>query len=573
MEHFLSFSAALGEINGLVARTPDAAQLLQQACELIVRHTGATAAYIVTLDDQSPRQPRIAAARGPDSEYIHAIEISVDPDPNHPGENGVFGHVYRKREPIVSNDTGNDARFARFYDAIPNMRVSSVAGIPIFSGNECRGSLVVATDHANHFDEIQVNLLERIQQAINASIRVDAEELSLHASIGVALYPRDGSDSEDPLRRADLALFRVKKQGGNHWGLFEKTLEQELLQRHRLREHFTRAVKDGEIVFHYQPTVDLREGKVVGAEALVRWNDPEKGLIPPSGWIHVVEENPRLISLLGRHALASAMHQLLAWHDKGEKLWVSVNIGVRHLLSREFIADLRNALSSAPELAPFLVIELTETALIRDFRRVAKVLTRIRSLRVRVALDDFGTGQASLTYLLELPTDRIKIDLSFVLNMLADVRAFGIVSAAAQGAWTLGMDAVAEGVETEEHGLRLLQMGCRYAQGFGIAPPLQPDEFQQCLANWKPPACWHREKNYPLTQEQMQLLASIIMHRTLHHAIHGNAQQRTRLKTGSADARRHFPCPLLLSRHTPQAWNTALRNIHQKLHQIENTFL
>ncbi len=413
--------------------------------------------------------------------------------------------------------------------------------------------------------------LSRLLDSLVAPFQVSGEQVAVRASIGVAIYPDDAPGAEDLLRRADLAMFRVKSAGGNGWGPFERAIEEQLWRQHQLKAQFVDALGREEIVFHYQPIVELRSGRVVGAEALVRWDDPERGLLAPGEWITGVENDPQLIARLGRRALATAMLQLRAWHGRGERLSLSVNVGVRHLLSGEFLTDLEDALANAPRLAPYLVLEVTETALIDDFRKVARILSECRGLGVRVALDDFGTGQASLTYLLELPADRLKIDHSFVLRMLSDFRAFGIVAAAAQGTRMLGMNAVAEGVETEEHGLRLLQMGCRYAQGFAIARPMPAATFARWRTGWEPPPTWRKPPERPLTQEYIQLLASLVLHRARHWAMLGTVREIREPRRALSPEVWNSYCPLMLeSRHAGADLRGAgLSGLHRQLHRLE----
>lgn len=432
-------------------------------------------------------------------------------------------------------------------------------------------ALIPSYDNASHIDRT----IERLQNIVNTSEKFKAGSLLLHTSIGIATYPDDGKRPEELLHRADVAMHRIKQQDGNSWGLFEEDLEKKILRRNKLEDRFKTALTNGDINFHYQPIVDLNEGKVVGAEALARWYESDHNLVPSGDWICVVEENPQLIALLGRRVLEVAIRQLQRWHISGEKLWISVNIGVRHLLARNFMVDLRNALSLAPELASFLIIELRETALIEYFQQVSHILNEIRSLGVQVALDDFGTGQASLTNLQKLPTDKIKLDISIVKQMLTDVQAFGIVAAAIQGAWTKGLASVAEGVETNEHVQRLKQMGCRCVQGNAISPPLPSDEFRLWQIRWKSPTSWQQSYKQVLIHSEVQLLASTIQHRARHQAIVETSKKTQILCNGMSDVRRQFPCPMPLSLSELQHAGTAskLQKVHYQLHSLENTCL
>ncbi|HYW91386.1 MAG TPA: EAL domain-containing protein [Gammaproteobacteria bacterium] len=432
------------------------------------------------------------------------------------------------------------------------------------------GDEFVAVLRMNHTKPTMDGVLSRMLATAAEPQEHGPERVSVSASIGVALYPRDGQQPEELLRRADLALSRVKSEGGDSWGVFEQSLEEQLWRRHRLRERFPQALAQGEIVFHYQPIVELKSGRVAGAEALARWQDPERGLLAPDEWIALVEDSPALIRALGRHALHSAMNQLQVWGQAGRNLSLSVNIGVRHLLCPEFCDDVEEAVAIAPALAPNLVLEVTERALIDDFGKVATVLSACDQLGLKIALDDFGTGQASLTYLLELPADQLKIDHSFVLGMLTDFRAFGIVASAAQGTRMLGMRAVGEGAESEEHGLRLLQLGCRYAQGFGIARPMPPEAFESWLRAWTPPESWTADAGRPLTRGFIPVLGSLILHRGRCATVLGERRRGGVDRTVSPEVWSAY-CPINLeAREADRALHDyGLSDAHREIHRLE----
>lgn len=356
-------------------------------------------------------------------------------------------------------------------------------------------------------------VLSTLLRAFDDTFQLGEDALEVHASLGTSTYPDDGPTAEDLMRRADLALLRAKSTGGGVAERFTSSLEEEFSKRSLLKTQLLEAIQQGEIIFHYQPVVELPGGRVVGAEALARWAHPRDGLLSPEQWITVVEENPQLIVALGRHALATAVHQLGDWHAADNYIWLAVNVGVHHLLSGSFFEDLRGVLVQVPQLAAYLVIEITETALIEDFKKVATVLARCRTLGVHIALDDFGTGQASLRYLQELPADHLKIDRVFVSQMLTNLRAFGIVRATAQVTRMLDMDTIAEGVETETHGLRLMGLGYRYAQGFAIAPPLPIPTFNEWQQQWVAPPAWGMEEMPLFDTGQTEILACLVRHR------------------------------------------------------------
>lgn len=340
-----------------------------------------------------------------------------------------------------------------------------------------------------------------------------------------------------------------------------KSLAAEFLHRHRTREEFRRGLANGEVVFHYQPRVDMCTGAVLGAEALVRWQQDQNSDRPPAEWLPVIEAEAGLSAELGRHALASVVTQLARWREKGLDLLVSVNVSARHLQMSGFLEDVRHALSRRPDLAPYISLEVPETALVEDAGRVAQVLASCRSLRLRVALDNFGTGHASLASLQTLPADVIKLDVGFVLSMPWEMRAFRMVAGTLQMTQMLGMEVVAEGVETEEHGKRLLQLGSPLAQGFAISPALPPDAFEKWLKTWRAPAAWTKERAVPIMPISHRLLAALVYHRGQEEIVFADGGTEF-----SATKGRKTCCPLQSGediRDIPKALHTLDRELHR----------
>lgn len=410
------------------------------------------------------------------------------------------------------------------------------------------------------------NVLLWIQNAVEQTGSDEHEAAKLTVSIGLSVFPGDGVTADELTRRAHLALHRVKRAGGAAWGAFEPSLELELLERHRIEERFLAALEVGQITYHFQPILDLWTEQIAAAEMLVRWVDPDSGSLPPSRWIPTIEEHVKLVLALGRHGLVCAITQLADWHAKGTRIELAVNIGAHYLRSNSFVDDLKVALRIAPELATYLVLEITETAVIEDFAQVADVLKQARALGVKVALDDFGTGHGSLTYLLELPADHLKIDLLFVQRMLSELRAFGIVSTAAQGARMLGMSSVAEGAETDEHIRRLIQIGCRYVQGYAIARPMGVAAFDEWMQQWQMPQTYHDAT--PIAPEQNQLLASLVLHRQMYQEL-----ERLRSTPRSLRPKREpLFCPLADDPKTTEAYagQGQLFTLHAALHHLES---
>lgn len=239
------------------------------------------------------------------------------------------------------------------------------------------------------------------------------------------------------------------------------------------------ALEQGQLVLHYQPIVEAERGPV-GVEALLRMNHPQQGLLTPAAFASALD-SPRLARRIGQFVFATAFRQNQSWHRQGVHLRVSVNISAHHLLDPAFLSDLQAALDAHPELPPEKVeIEVTETAPLQDFRKAQQVLLSCQQLGVRVALDDFGTGSASLTYLQKLPADSIKIDQSFVRDILHNPKDYAIISGIVTSARLLGLEVIAEGVETRDHAALLHQLQCQCFQGYAIARPMPSDQVE----NW-----------------------------------------------------------------------------------------
>ena len=326
---------------------------------------------------------------------------------------------------------------------------------------------------------------QRILAAVGEPITInDDTNLTLTASLGITLYPDDHTDAEALIRHADQAMYAAKEKGRNQFQVFDPGQHaSRRLRRERLTE-ISQALENNEFVLHFQPQVRMADCAVVGFEALIRWQHPEKGLIPPGQFLPVVE-NSHLEIPMGQWVLKEAIHQMNLWREAGQNLAVCININSAHLMDPSFEAYLKRYLQSHPEVSPGqITLEVLETTALEDTKRAGNVLSRCRELGVQVALDDFGTGFSSLTYLRTLPVDVIKIDKSFILNMLADDSDRAIVESVIFMAQRFNHVVLAEGVETMEHGRALREMGCNQVQGFGIARPMPASEVLPWLANW-----------------------------------------------------------------------------------------
>ena len=306
------------------------------------------------------------------------------------------------------------------------------------------------------------------------------------ASVGLAVHPEDGGDAETLLKNADAAMYHAKELGRNGFRAFSRELDQRRAQRLHVETALRRALRVGELALHYQPIVDIATGAVRRAEALLRWNDPERGLQLPHGFVPLAEESG-LGLVLGRWVLDAACRQLRAWRDAGiREMSVCVNLSAGQLRDAAMVADLKSILEDHGCEPGWLQLEITETSMVRDVENAGIVLARLRALGVRIAIDDFGTGFSSLSHLRHLPVDVLKVDKAFVADIDSARRGekaggAAIVSAVIGLARGLGLSVVAEGVEKQEQLDFLAREGCDAAQGHLLCVPLPAPDFERWL--------------------------------------------------------------------------------------------
>jgi len=334
-------------------------------------------------------------------------------------------------------------------------------------------------------------LLERLLEA--AAEEIEHQGLTLHcsASMGVTLYPQNEDiDADQLLRQADQAMYQAKLAGKNRFHFFDAEHDRSVRGHHESVEHIHDALTGQEFVLYYQPKANLRSGQVIGAEALIRWNHPERGILPPGLFLPVIENHPLTVEL-GDWVLDTAFAQVAAWRKHGLTLPVSVNIAAMHLQSPHFIERLRARLAAYPDVPPAaLELEVLETSALQDLGEVSQIIQQCLALGLGFAIDDFGTGYSSLTYLKRLPAPVLKIDQSFVRDMLDDPDDLAILEGVLGLARAFGRKAIAEGVETIAHGNMLLDMGCDLAQGYAIARPMPASEIPAWIENWRPDLSW-----------------------------------------------------------------------------------
>ena len=325
-----------------------------------------------------------------------------------------------------------------------------------------------------------VSAAEKIRAALEPDLFIDGLPVHVDASIGIALYPQHGEDVDTLLQHADVAMYEAKR---THSGHEIYSVEHDPYNPVRLAMvgQLRRALDEGQVLLHYQPKVDLESGMVVGAEALVRWQHPDRGLIPPADFVPMAERTG-LIKPLSRYVLDHALAQCREWRDSGLDLKISVNLSARNLLDPSLPDDVKKLLTkwSIPEA--MLELEITESTIMIDPQRAMEVLARLHGMGIGLSIDDFGTGYSSLVYLKELPVHELKIDRTFVARMSSNRGDAFIVRSTIDLAHNLQLKVVAEGVEDEDTLAELTKLGCNIAQGFHVSRPLPPDEFAAWLA-------------------------------------------------------------------------------------------
>ena len=330
-------------------------------------------------------------------------------------------------------------------------------------------------------------MLTRLLAAAAQPVQLGDISLQVSASLGVAVFPQEQDiDPDQLLRQADQAMYHAKLAGKNRYQIFDSAQDRNLRGHHESLERIRLALMQGEFVLYYQPKVNMRSGKVIGAEALIRWLHPEKGLLAPAQFLPVIEDHPLAVDV-GEWVMDAALTQMQQWRDMGLKLPVSVNIGARQLQQGNFVQRLQAILARHPDIPPAcLELEVLETSALADVGLVSQVIEDCAQIGVRFALDDFGTGYSSLTYLKRLRVALLKIDQSFVRDMLVDPDDLAILEGVIGLAAAFKRKVIAEGVETVEHGTALLHLGCELAQGYGIARPMPPEEIPAWAATWTP---------------------------------------------------------------------------------------
>ena len=339
-------------------------------------------------------------------------------------------------------------------------------------------------------DEIST-VLTRAMAALSAPCRLGSETVAVTVSIGVSVFPTDNTTPDTLLRHADQALYSAKQAGRQRVHFFDVQNDNHAAAHYQMLARVTEAKAKGQLLLHYQPKVNMRLGKVVGMEALIRWQSPADGLIPPMAFLPLIEQSDVIVDV-GEWVIEQALQQMATWQGQVGHMWpVSVNIAGRHFQRTDFAPRLMQVLARYPMLPPsMLEIEILESVALDHMQQVQANITACRAMGVRFALDDFGTGYSSLSYLKKLAVHTLKIDQSFVRDILDDKDDRALIKAIIGLADVFSCGLVAEGLEKAEQGVQLMQLGCDVAQGFCIAKPMAAELVPNWVAQFVPPAAW-----------------------------------------------------------------------------------
>jgi len=340
-------------------------------------------------------------------------------------------------------------------------------------GGDEFAALLPAIDH----DEGVTIVAEKIINVLNKPIAVEGHSLSVGISIGLVRCPRDGDKATLLMQHADVAMYHAKREGLGYV-FYNKTMDSENLFELTMESELRQAVESKNFELYYQPKIDIQHGRITGAEALIRWMHDEHGFISPEKFIPLAEQTG-LIQTLTEWVLEQALIQCAAWHANNINIGVSVNLSAYSLNDIDLIDTVHHALAEAKIEPQWLTLELTETAIMSDANRALNTLSQLNAMGVRLSVDDFGTGYSSLAYLKRFPVNEIKIDKSFVIDMLNDVSDAVIVRSTIDLAHNMGMEVVAEGIESQDAWDKLAELGCNLGQGYHMCHPCSATDFEK----------------------------------------------------------------------------------------------
>jgi diguanylate cyclase (GGDEF)-like protein len=324
-----------------------------------------------------------------------------------------------------------------------------------------------------------VTIARKLQNTLRQPFMVEGHSLNMEMSIGIALFPQDGTDSDALLQSADVAMYMAKRSDSGY-AMYDAEQDLYTVNRLNMNSRLRSAVENNVLEAHFQPVIDIANSGIYCLESLCRWHDGELGDVPPREFIPMAE-NAGVIQQLTLQMLDKSLLQLRKWHDKGYRFSIAVNLSIKDIQSVEFPRKLASKMAAHNIDARYVILEITESSMMTDIKRCFKVLSDLHTMKVRLSIDDFGTGYSSLSYLKQMPADILKIDKSFIRNMIDDDNDAVIVRSTIDLAHNMGRDVIAEGVENQDTYDILDILGCNYIQGFHVCPPLPAAAIDEWL--------------------------------------------------------------------------------------------
>lgn len=377
------------------------------------------------------------------------------------------------------NDTigheGGDILLKEVADSLQKS-VGKSGTVARFGGDE----FMVMLDNATDFDSI-IEIADRIMELFSNAFTINDQDFSVTASAGISLYPRDGTTSEILIKNADIAMYKAKEKGKNQYALCSQEMKDEVETERRLSADLHHALERDELVVYYQPQINLSTDEITGAEALIKWNHPHRGMISPGVFIPIAEKNG-LINSIGEWVLRTACKQNKQWQDQGfSAINMSVNISVIQFIDPRIADTIENILGETGMDPKYLELEITESIAIKEKGFYLDILNRLKSIGLSIAIDDFGTEYSSLGRLKVIPIDRIKIDRQFISALETEEKDRAITMTVISLAKNLGLDVLAEGVETKGQLDFLKENLCDHVQGYYYYRPMPAEEMQRLL--------------------------------------------------------------------------------------------